>query len=309
MGQRPFVLWSMLLVLLAACGGQPAPVSDGPRLIGDVTLTPTVPPPLRAVEPGISPTVTATTTNLPVAQAATEVPGLPTGEVRSPLDIATVDAQFVLVTPTLPPSKTPTQTPTITLTPTQTPTPSLTATATATRPQFPTSVVVPVTAPVPQPLPQVCDSTWFFAEPRPPACPLNPPLTGQGVFQAFQNGYMIWVGAQDAIYVFYADAASPRWEVYRDGFEEGMPEFDAEYIESPFPNTWQPRRGFGLLWRSNSTVRERIGWATQEWEQGYSVQVQIAADGTVFMSAADGSIFSAVPGNLIWTRYGGVAPG
>lgn len=302
---RLFLLLSVFTsFVLAACGGQAnTRVDSGPRLIGEISPQPTetalfgVPSPVatQAIAE-MTPTVST-----PLAQ--------PTGEVRSPLQVATVEADFVLVTPTLPPTKTPTLTPTITQTPTRTPTPTLTATATATRPQFPTSVVIPVTAVIPQPLPQVCDSTWFFSEPRPPSCPLNPPLTGQGVFQAFQNGYMIWVGAQDAIYVFYNDSAAPRWEVRRDQFNEGMPEADAAYDDAPSPNTWQPRRGFGLLWRTDATIRNRIGWATQEWEQGYSVQVQTAGDGTVFISAADGSVFSAVPGGMLWNRYTGFSPG
>lgn len=293
---------ALLAFVLVACSGNDTTVGSGPRLIGEISPVPTETVSTDAVAPVTRPSMAVPTLVTPTVR----VP--PTGEMRSPLQVATIEADFVLVTPTLPPTKTPTLTPTITLTPTRTPTPTLTATATATRPQFPTSVVVPVTAVIPQPLPQVCDSTWFFSEPRPPGCPLNPPLTGQGVFQAFENGYMIWVGAQDAIYVFYNDAVSPRWEVRRDQFNEGMPESDSAYDTAPSPVLWQPRRGFGLLWRTDAGIRGRIGWATQEWEQGYSVQVQTSADGTVFISGADGSVFSAVPGGLVWNRYTGFAP-
>jgi hypothetical protein len=276
--------------LIAACTSDQVAGESGPRLVQDSTLT------------GATPPATSAASLTP----RTPQPATPsTLEVLSPLQVITVEADFVLVTPTLPPSKTPTQTPTVTQTPTQTPTPTVTTTATATLPQFPTSIVIPVTAIIPNPQPIVCDSTWFFIQPRPAGCPLAPPLGSQGVYQSFQNGFMIWVGSQDAIYVYYNDAALPRWQVYRDFFDEGMAESDPAYATSPFPGTWQPRRGFGMLWRSNEIVRSRIGWATLEWEQPYSVQVQTGSDGTIFMNAADGAIFAAIPGGNVWARYAG----
>jgi hypothetical protein len=174
-------------------------------------------------------------------------------------------------------------------------------------PQFPTSIVQPVTAIVSNPLPQVCDSTWFFIQPRPASCPLNPPLTSQGSFQQFQNGLMIWVQMQDAIYVLYDTENPPRWEVYNDTFDEGEPEFDPAWGPSP-PYTWQPRRGFGELWRGNTAVRQRIGWAVIEWETPYSVNVQTSNDGTIFVSEPPnrgGGVYALLPGGRDWQRYTG----
>jgi hypothetical protein len=256
-------------------------------LVGEVTLAQSSPAPTRVLSPTPQP--------------------ITTSELVSPLEVVTLQADFVLVTPTLPPSKTPTQTPTFTRTPTVSPTPTITVTATATAPVFPTSYVIAVTAIVAQPLPQVCDSTWFFIQPRPASCPLNPPLASQGVFQQFQNGYMTWVQQQDAIYVLYNDPTQPRWQVYKDYFREGMPESDPAYAAAPTPNTWQPRRGFGLLWRNNAIVRQRIGWAVQQWEQPYSVQTQTAADGTIFLSLPDSSVFALTPGGANWQGYSSYA--
>ncbi|MEQ8677567.1 MAG: hypothetical protein RLP44_13780 [Aggregatilineales bacterium] len=286
---KHILFFCLLLLMLSACGTREPQVSvGGPRLLGDVTLEPTSVLPTRILSP------TPERTFAPA-----------TNEVLSPLQQVTVDADFVLVTPTLPPSKTPTQTPTITPTQTYTPTPTITITATATFPQFPTSVVLPVTAVVAQPIPEVCYSVWFFTQPRPASCPLNPPSTSAGVYQSFQNGFMVWVGSQDAIYVFYNDQQFPRWEVYRDQFDEGMPEEDPSFSTAPTPNLWQPRRGFGMLWRSNSSVRNRIGWGTIILEMGYSVRVQTATDGTIFISEPTGGIFSAFPGGGNWQRYAG----
>lgn len=289
MGLRPSgVFLTVVCVLAAACGARSSPDS-GPILVQEVSLQPTTPAATRVLS--------AT----PLLAQLTQL----TNEVLSPLQIVTIDADFVLVTPTLPPSKTPTVTPTITRTPTQTPTPTVTVTATATAPQFPTSIIIPVTAVVAVPLPQVCTSAWFFIEPRPAGCPLNPPATSQGVYQQFQNGYMIWIAFQDAIYVFYNDYSLPRWQVFRDEFNEGMPEFDPAYDQAPASNLWQPRRGFGMLWRNNALVRDRIGWAIEQWERPYSVMTQTSPDGTIFISAPAGVVFSALPGGQNWARYTG----
>lgn len=289
MGHRPLVL-VILVFVLASCGTS-RPAESGPRLVQEVTLPPTTMTPTRVLSPTPEP----------------QIPAGATSELISPLDVVTLDAEFVVVTPTLPPSKTPTQTPTITPTPSQSPTPTTTVTATATALLFPTSVIREVTAVVSNPLAEVCDSTWFFIQPRPASCPLNPPLASQSVFQTFQNGYMIWVRERDAIYVMYNDATPPRWQVFKDNFDEGMPEDDPAYTVSPFPGTWQPRRGFGLLWRTNAGVRNRIGWAVEQWERPYSVQVQIAQDGALFLADPDGGVFSLVPGGANWQRFTGIA--
>lgn len=284
--------WAGLLVIalaLAACSSSTEGITNngGPRLLQNVTLAPTTPAPTRVLSPTPPPVV------IPVS----------TSEIVSPLQVVTIEANYLLVTPTLPPSKTPTQTPTITPTFTVTSTPSVTVTATATSPIFPTSVVVPVTAIVNQPLAEVCDSTWFFIDPRPEGCPLSAPLTSQGSFQQFQEGYMIWVASQDAIYVLYDSSNLPRWEVFNDTFTEGMIEYDPAFNAGIPPYTWQPRRGFGTLWRGNSVVRQRIGWAVREWEEPYSVQVQTAPDGTIFLQEPRGGIISLSPNGVEWRRY------
>lgn len=287
MGKSPLlVVFVMVVLLLAACEGA-INEPQGPRLVLEVTLPPSTYAPTRVLS--LTP------------EALPEV----TSELVSPLDMITLEANYVLVTPTLPPSKTPTLTPTITPTPSLTPTPTETVTATATAPLFPTSIILPVTAVVANPLPQVCDSTWFFIQPRPPSCPLNAPSASQGVFQMFQNGFMIWVGQVDAIYVLYHDQSQPRWQVFKDFFDEGMPEDDPAYAIAPSAGLWQPRRGFGMLWRSNAAVRQRIGWGTEQWERPYSVMVQTGSDGTLFVNDPNGGIFAIVAGGSNWQFFSG----
>src|SRR5690348_16357825 len=88
---KRFLLLFCLIVALAAC--EPAnPSGDGPLLVREVTLVPTEIGPTRFLSP----------TPIQATQAR------PTGEVVSPLDVVTADARYIVVTPTLPPSKTPT---------------------------------------------------------------------------------------------------------------------------------------------------------------------------------------------------------
>lgn len=270
----------VLLVLAAGCVPERAP--QGPRLIQEVTLAPTEVLPTRFLSP---------------------TPPRLTPEIVSPLNNVTVDAQFVVVTPTLPPSKTPTPTPTFTPTPTITPTATMTNTSTATAFLLPTSELIALTAPVAVPNERICDSNWFFIQPRPDSCPLYPPNASAGVYQEFQNGTMIWVGSQDAIYVLFNDLAIPRWQVFRDFFDDGMAEESPDYIDAPHPTLWQPRRGFGLLWRDSAVVRNRIGWATQQWEEPYSVQVQTADNGSVFLNTPSTNVVALFPNGINWNRY------
>lgn len=226
----------------------------------------------------------------------------PTSENVAPLNLVTQEAQYVIITPTLPPSKTPTQTPSST--PPQTPTPTFPVTATATMQLFPTRAATQaVTAVVAAPLPQVCDSTWFFLNPQPASCPVNEALGTQAVYQPFEAGFMIWIEQQNLIYVFYHSFDGVAWEVYPDEYEEWMPEVDSTWPDTPPQGFYHPRRGYGMLWRSQPDVRSRIGWAMTAWEEWYTIQVQAAEDGTVFLEDPRGNVISLNPNGAEWQRY------
>ncbi len=276
----PLVLLALLFV--AACSAQDDDADEGPVLVGEATLADEAERPTRERTPTLPPVAS---------------------EVISPLQNVTVEAEYVLVTPTLPPSKTPTQTPSHSPTPTTTPTPTMTGTATATAELLPTSEIAQVTAAIAVPADRICDTNWFFIQPRPESCPIFPPTASNGVYQEFENGYMVWVGSQDAIYVLYNDQLQPRWQVVRDYFVEGQPESSAAYANAPAPNLWQPRRGFGLVWRENATIRNRIGWATQQWEEPYSVQVQTSDDGSIWIGTPRDFVFALLPGGVNWSQY------
>ena len=291
MGKRPLISL-ILLMLLVACSPERSALNNGPLLVQEVTLAPTTPAPTRELS----------ATPPPISIA------ISTAELTTPIASATFKSNLVLVTPTLPPSKTPTLTPTIT--------PSWTPTFTA-RPPTATNSVIYVTLPpvnvttggvVPIPTANIispaqsCATPWFFTLVRPSSCAMNPPLVSAGAFLQFQNGAMLWVAKQDAIYVLYDSANPPRWQVFNDTFVDGMADTDPAFNNAP-PFTFQPRRGFGLLWRSQSGMRDRLGWAVTEAEVPFTPQLQLGSDGMIFIGDNRGGVYSLSPDTSDWKRY------
>lgn len=298
MAEKSVWMWAAMAiaVLAASCAGPGSAVRDsGPRLVQDVTL----PPP-----------TTPWQTSAPVA-VSTATPAARPTEALTPIQIVTIDSGFVFVTPTLPPSKTPTVTPTQSRTPTATPAfpTALAPTVSLLLPDsvFATSAPPLISVPpVNQPFTAVppasaCSVSWFFASPLPPACPLNAPLSSAAAALRLQFGYMVWVQEQSAVYVLYDDLVQPAWEVFPDRFADGMPERD-DALTAP-DNLWQPKRGFGLVWRTYAQTQRRLGWALHPDEEGFTTQVQIGSDGTVYVKDPQGGVFALAPAGANWQRY------
>ena len=112
-----------------------------------------------------------------------------------------------------------------------------------------------------------CPDEWFFPDP-PSDCPL-PPHTTTIVAEHFQHGLMLWLKASNerrpfdqVLILFDDDVFSPRWQTVSDEWSEGMPESDPDIVAPG--GCHQPIRGFGLVWREEQDVRDRLGWATDE---------------------------------------------
>lgn len=120
-----------------------------------------------------------------------------------------------------------------------------------------------------------CDIEYFFA-PEPNSCPLYEAEYMAGAYQPFEGGSMVWLedlhdGERvygDTIIVLYNNG---NWEYFEDTWQSGMPESDPSF--EPPPGYYQPIRGFGKLWRENSTLREVLGWALEK-ESGYDAAFQ-----------------------------------
>lgn len=293
MGKRPLFALIIILIGVAACSPERSALNNGPLLVQEVTLALTTPAPTRVLSATPSPIV------LEISKS----------ELGTPITTSTLRANFVLVTPTLPPSKTPTFTPTITPTSTATPTARPTQTVVNNGVIYVTPVqngmpagVVPIPTAIGVVAPVSCSTPWFFSMLQPTSCAMNPPLVSMGSFLQFQNGAMLWIEKQDAIYVFYDSANTPRWQVFNDTFVEGMADTDPAFDNAP-PFTWQPRRGFGLLWRNQPGLRDRLGWAVTEAEIPFTPQVQLSSDGMIFIGDMRGGVYGLTPDSSDWKRY------
>jgi len=159
-----------------------------------------------------------------------------------------------------------------------------------------------------------CPSPWFFAPDPEDICPTEP-LISWAAEQHFEGGTMIWVEEEDAIYVLYhGERVSSRWQWYHDRWDLSQPAEDPD-LEPP-PGLQQPRRGFGLVWRSYPEVREGLGWATGD-ELGFTTVMQrttrfkynawylLAFDGDVWYLGPEGSTWARItPESLVITPDG-----
>lgn len=116
-----------------------------------------------------------------------------------------------------------------------------------------------------------CLDEWFFDSP-PDVCPSAAPLISDAAEQQFEHGSMIWIKEEDVILVLFDDEIfSPKWLAFSDDWNDG------DMVEDPAIDPpdgyYEPERGFGLVWREQEAVRDRLGWALVP-EVGYETAVQ-----------------------------------
>ena len=110
-----------------------------------------------------------------------------------------------------------------------------------------------------------CSHIYFF-DSNPGVCPKVEATYTNAVEQHFQGGRMVWLQDLDWIYVLYDEVVPNggqggdlQWERYDDNWEEDIAEVDLS--STPPAGFYSPVGGFGLVWRENQTVQERLGWA------------------------------------------------
>lgn len=113
--------------------------------------------------------------------------------------------------------------------------------------------------------------------------------------ETFIGGKMFWRQDNDMIYVVYNDGT---WQQFPNTWVTGDPETDPAIV--PPAGYYQPKRGFGELWRENSTVRSKLSWATIE-ERGFTGAVQPFQSGLMLWSSALG--IHALCNSGYWFRY------
>lgn len=96
-----------------------------------------------------------------------------------------------------------------------------------------------------------------------PMLPTNVYAEYQLAEQIFEHGRMFWIRHSREIWVMLNDPDNTdrgEWYCYQDTFNESEPEIDPDLI--PPDGLYQPRRGFGKLWRENPAIKDTLGWAT-----------------------------------------------
>jgi hypothetical protein len=105
--------------------------------------------------------------------------------------------------------------------------------------------------------------------------------------QEFERGMMLWRGGTDQTIVLYSDS---EWALYDGTWKEGDPHIhpDCESMVPPTTSLYLPVRGFGELWCTNESVRERLGWATEK-ERACSGAIQEFELGLMMLITFDGT--------------------
>jgi hypothetical protein len=151
-----------------------------------------------------------------------------------------------------------------------------------------------------------CTTPWFFS-PVPGVCPAAP-IVSAAAEQHFEHGTMVWikepwspwVNGEGWIIVLYDDVND--WSIHGDQWKEGQPDHDTEL--SPPPGLYLPIRGFGLLWRQNPEMRNRLGWAADQ-EAGFQTTIQHTTRfkyNSIYLSALDGNVWHLGPEFSSWAK-------
>ena len=145
-----------------------------------------------------------------------------------------------------------------------------------------------------------CPVPWFFS-PAPDVCASDPILSNSAE-QHFEHGTMIWIEERDTIFVLYDDSSGNNWEQFIDQWEEGKPDHDQAL--TPPDELYQPVRGFGLVWREQPGVRDRLGWAVDQ-ETGFSTTMQwttLFKYNSIYLRALDGNVWYLGPWGDNWEK-------
>lgn len=131
------------------------------------------------------------------------------------------------------------------------------------------AVMLASSLPTPTPTPTITPTPLPASPtPRPEIFPTNTVAQVQIAEQVFEHGRMFWIRHTRQIWVMVnvpPDVPGGDWFCYNDTFVEGEPEIDPSLV--PPEGTYQPRRGFGKLWRNRPDLKSALGWAiTPEFE-------------------------------------------
>lgn len=105
--------------------------------------------------------------------------------------------------------------------------------------------------------------------------------------ETFENGFMYYQKSTGKIYVL--SKTGVQLSTYQNTWVEGDP--GGDLVAGPRPNVFQPKRGFGKIWREIAVVQQALGYATAD-ERGYVGKVQYFERGLLIDDPADSLIWA-----------------
>ena len=150
-------------------------------------------------------------------------------------------------------------------------------------------------------IPIRCPIEWFFA-PAPTECPAEEAIETTLIDQPFERGRMVYIAERNQIYVLFNDGNEPSWLSFNNLYNPAVhPESEESFV--PPLGFFQPLRELGLLWRSNDTVRNRLGLGTSEaktYQGFYQTAPASNQREDLFLTAGDNTIINIIPGGRLW---------
>jgi hypothetical protein len=154
-------------------------------------------------------------------------------------------------------------------------------------------------------IPLQCPIVWFFL-PAPQECPNEEARPTLITEQIFQRGRMFYIASSNRIYVLFNDGQSPAWVDYENRYNPAVhPERDENY-ERALTGTGlvQAVGRMGYVWRSNDTVRTRLGDGTQP-ETTYDGLLQTApvsgsTGSSLYITSTAGTVIQLLPNGRLW---------
>jgi len=148
-------------------------------------------------------------------------------------------------------------------------------------------------------IPFQCPISWFFSPP-PEDCPDDVPLDTRLTEQTFERGRMLFVESQNLIYVLFNDGQDPSWLSFENKYD---PAIHPEKDPNAPPDFIQPLRELGLVWRTNDTVRNRLGLGTADgasYDGSLQTFTRTGRSPQIYVSSADGTILKILAGGQTW---------
>jgi len=126
-------------------------------------------------------------------------------------------------------------------------------------------------------------------------CPVEPEKSTWSAEQTFIGGYMFWREDLLLIYAVYSDGT---WQSFADTWDSTQIEEDPTIV--PPSGYYQPKRGFGKVWREQPGVRDKLSWATAP-ERGFAASWQAFDGGLMLWSDHQG--FFVLYNDGTWSHY------